>query len=112
MTPLDLDNRLEQAISERNDPVTGKGGAAQVARMLGISDSHLSQYRKGTYTSPGPIREKIREVLGGETVECPELGEISLADCSALKRRAPTTDSYYARMFRACKKCPHSGGKP
>lgn len=109
MTATDLDKILEQAIAERNDAATGKGGAAQVARRLGISESHLSQYRKGTYPAPGPIRERIREVLGGETINCPELGEITLAECSGHKKRQPTTDSFYARMYRACKSCPHNG---
>lgn len=104
MTTADLDARLAQAITERNDE-KGKGGAAKVARMLGISDSQLSQYRKGDYRAPDTIRQRIREVLGGETVTCPELGEITLAECSGYKKRQPTTDSFYARMFRGCQNC-------
>ena len=110
MTITDLNARLEQAIAERNDG-RGKGGAAAVARLLGVSDSHLSQYRKGTYPTPEPIRERIREVLGGESVACPELGEITLSDCSGNKKRQPTTDSFYARMYRACQNCQHNTGR-
>lgn len=109
MTVPDLDQRLEAAIAERHDAASGKGGAAKVARMLGISDSQLSQYRKGVYASPDTIRQKIREVLGGETVACPELGEITLAECAAHKKRPPMTDSFYARIYRACRRC--QGGR-
>lgn len=104
MTVTDLNAILEQEIAERNDG-KGKGGAAKVARLLGISDSQLSQYRKGVYPSPDVIRQRIREVLGGESVDCPELGQLTLADCSAHKKRQPTTDSFFARMYRACQKC-------
>ena len=104
MTTADLKAILEQAIAERNDE-RGKGGAVKVARLLGVSESHLSQYRKGTYPNPEPIIRRIREVFGGETVNCPELGEITLAECSGHKKRSPVTDSYYARMYRACQQC-------
>jgi len=104
MTTTDLKAILEQAIVERNNE-RGKGGAVKVARMLGVSESHLSQYRKGTYPNPEPIMRRIREVLGSETVPCPELGKITLAECSAHKKRQPMTDSFYARMYRACQQC-------
>lgn len=104
MTATELRTILEQQIAEHNDK-SGKGGAAHVARMLGISDSQMSQYRKGSYAAPEAIERRIREVLGGETVDCPELGNLTLAECSGYRKRQPTTDSFYARMFRACKNC-------
>lgn len=104
MTATDLTTCLEQAIAERNDQ-RGLGGAAKVARLLGVSQSHLSQFRKGTYPTPEPILRRIREVLGGETVACPEMGQITLADCSAHRKRPPMTDSFFARMYRACQQC-------
>jgi hypothetical protein len=104
MTTTELRTILEQAITEHND-ARGKGGAAQVAKKLNISDSQMSQYRKGTYAAPDAIERRIREVLGGETVACPELGELTLAECSGHRKRQPTTDSFYARMYRACKQC-------
>lgn len=110
MTVTDLDTILEQRIAECNNS-KGKGGASAVAKQLGISESQLSQYRKGTYAAPDVIRRRIREVMGGETVACPELGEITLATCSGHKRREPVTDSFYARMYRACQHCPHNGGR-
>lgn len=104
MTTADLNIILEQAIAERNDE-RGKGGAVKVARLLGITESALSTYRKGDYAAPHIILQKIREVFGNETVACPELGEITLAECSGHKKRQPTTDSFYARMYRACQQC-------
>ncbi|MBT0665721.1 hypothetical protein KI809_15535 [Geobacter pelophilus] len=111
MTDNDLRKILEQAITERNDK-HGKGGAAKVAIILGMSQSQLSWFRKGTYPNPEPILEKIREVFGQEVIFCPEIGAIPFADCAAHKKRLPTTDSFYARMYRACKCCPNNGGKP
>jgi DNA-binding transcriptional regulator YdaS (Cro superfamily) len=104
MTRLELRAILEQTIAEHNDS-KGKGGAAAVAKKLNISDSQMSQYRKGTYAAPDAIERRIREVLGGETVACPELGEITLGECSGYRKRQPATDSFYARMYRACKQC-------
>lgn len=104
MTTADLKAILEQAIVERNDD-KGAGGAVKVAALLGISESALSQYRRDKYQAPAAIERRIREVFGGETVPCPELGEITLAECSGHKKRQPMTDSFYARMYRACQQC-------
>ena len=104
MTTTDLNANLEQAIIERNNK-QGKGGAVKVAKMLDISESQLSQYRKGKYAAPEAIERRIRLVLGGVSFSCPELGEISLAECTVHKKRPPTTDSFYARMYRACQNC-------
>lgn len=104
MTSVDCRTLLEQAIAERNDS-RGKGGAAQVARILEVSDGMISQYRKGSYPNPENVERRIREVLGGETVDCPELGMVTLAECSGHRKRGPTTDSFFARMFRACQTC-------
>jgi hypothetical protein len=99
---------LERAIAERNDG-NSSGGAARVAVELETSDSLISQLRAGTYPKPEkrwyPL---IIETYGNETVDCPELGEITLAECSGHRKRGPTTDSYYARMYRACKGCKHN----
>jgi DNA-binding transcriptional regulator YdaS (Cro superfamily) len=113
MTRTDLHAVLEAAINERNDLATGQGGAAKIAALLGISESRMSSYRKGTYAAPHTIDPIVREILGGETVSCPEMrGEITLAECAANRRRKPTTDSFYARLYRACKRCQNNGGNP
>jgi DNA-binding transcriptional regulator YdaS (Cro superfamily) len=85
-------------------------GQAEVARRLDISAAAISQLLSGKYqASPDNILEKVREIFGGETVACPELRtDIPYGECAAHRRREPTTDSHYARMYRACKKC---GGK-
>lgn len=112
MTTHDLINVLEQAITERNNE-RGIGGAAAVARLLGVSDSQLSQFRRGTYPNPSLLLQRIREAFGGESVSCPELGEISLADCAEHKRRSSVScNSFYVRMYNACRNCPNNGGKP
>ena len=73
MTQTDLHALLEAAIAESNDPATGQGGAAKVAALLGISESRMSSYRKGTYAAPHTIDPIVREILGRETVTCPEM---------------------------------------
>lgn len=86
-------------------------GQAEVARRLGYSSgSPVCQVLKGIYKgSPNTMLGKVIEVFGGLTVTCPELGEITLVECSDHKKRQPTTDSFYARMFVACRSC--KGGK-
>lgn len=106
MTQTDLLKLLKEKIAETSQ--------AHVARLLGYtSGSPLSQILSGTYKgSPDTILQRVREVFGGETVQCPVLGEISLARC-AEKRKLPfaATNPQRVALYRACQKCPHNGGK-
>lgn len=106
MTGQDLMKLLREMVAEL--------GQAEIARSLGISAAAISQLLSGKYqANPDNILEKVRETFGNETVACPELrADIPYGECAAHRRRGPTTDSHYARMYRACRKCPHNGGKP
>lgn len=101
MTHLDARKLLIEKIAESSQ--------VKVAQALGYSSgSILSQILSDTYKgSPDEVYKRVIEVYGGLTVDCPELGEITLAECSGYKKRQPTTDSFYARMFRACQNCTH-----
>lgn len=100
---------LERAINERNDD-TGKGGQAAVARELKCSGSLLTQVRKGGVPLSSELQEKILASYSKETISCPELRtDIPYGDCAAHRRRPPTTDSYFARMYRACRSCKNGG---
>lgn len=103
---------LERTIAERN-AVIGKGGQAAVARELKCSSSLLTQVRKGDAPLSPELQEKILASYSKETVPCPELRtDIPYGDCAEHRRRPPTTDSHFARMYRACKRCDHNqGGK-
>ena len=106
MTRTDLMTLLNQKVAETSQ--------AHVARLLGISDSAVSQLRSGTYKgAPDAILQRVREVFGDETVQCPVLGEIPLARC-AEKRKLPfaATNPQRVALYRACQKCPQNGGKP
>lgn len=98
---------LERAIAERNNS-KGVGGATKVAEELGTSPSMVTQIRNGNYPE-GSLQKWYAEIVakfGHETVNCPELRcEINLASCTEHKRRQPTADSFYARMYRACQAC-------
>lgn len=96
-----------------NDKVAASS-QANVARLLGISDSAISQLRGGTYKgAPDAILQRVREVFGDETVNCPILGDIPLGRC-AEKRKLPfaATNPQRVALWKACQKCQQNGGKP
>lgn len=106
MTQTDLMTLLGRKVAESSQ--------ANVARLLGISDSAISQLRSGTYKgAPDAILQRVREVFGDDTVNCPILGETPLGRC-AEKRRLPFAATNHQRvaLYRACQNCPQNGGKP
>lgn len=107
MTKLDL---IELLRSE-----CANGRQSIVAKTIGYTPGAISQILSGSYKAdPSAVLEVFEKIYiqGKDTVACPELrSEISYAECSAHRRRQPTTDSHYARMYRACRKCPQNGGK-
>lgn len=82
----------------------------KVAQQLGYSGALVSNVLRNRY--PGDLRAVeniVRGTLMAETVACPALGELSLADCQHWRRksRTPTSgNSLDNRMARACRKCP------
>lgn len=88
----------------------GRESQAAVARRLGVSASMLSQALRRRY--PGDmarLEELIRAALMGETVQCPELGEIVRSRCLSVQIRPLSSSSPLAlRLHRACRACPHS----
>lgn len=84
---------------------------SKVGRRLGVSASLVSQTISRKY--PGDMT-RIRELAQGEyeraTVPCPVLGEIAPLACrrwQAKAERLRTGNNQNARMFRACRICPH-----
>lgn len=80
-----------------------------VARRLGYSDAVVSHVLARKY--PGDVAKvfaTIRGALMGETVLCPVLDEISLDRC-LVEQATPfaATNSTRARLFHACRRCPH-----
>ena len=81
----------------------------KVAEQLGYSDAVVSHVLSAKY--PGDTAKvfaKIRGALMGETVMCPILDEIGRDRClSEQAKPFAATSSTRARLFHACRICPH-----
>lgn len=79
-----------------------------VAQQLGYSDAVISHVLAKKY--PGDVAKVFATVRGslmGETVDCPELGELRRDQCLRNQARPfNPTNSTSARLFHACKVCP------
>ena len=87
-------------------------GQAAVARQIGYSPSAVNQALKGTYgASLDNLLQKVAEVYGHGTVQCPVMGEITLKRC-AFERRKPFSVSSPQRvkLYVACRRCMKNGG--
>ncbi len=80
-----------------------------VAKRLGYSDAVISHVLGNKY--PGDMDKVfvvIRGAFLGETVVCPVLDEIGKDRClSEQAKPFAATSSTRARLFHACKTCPH-----
>lgn len=78
-----------------------------VARRLGYSDAVISHVLAKKY--PGDVEKvfaTIRGLLMGETVDCPELGELRRDQCLRHQARPfSSNNSASARLFHACRSC-------
>lgn len=83
--------------------------ARVAAQRLGYSDAVISHVIAGKYAGDmDKVRAKIRGAFMGETVMCPVLDEIGRDRClSEQAKPFAATNSTRARLFHACKTCPH-----
>ena len=88
---------------------------SKAARRIDYTPSVISQVLKGSYRGNlENVEAAVRGALGGETVECPVLGEISLHICiREQKRPLRPSSTVRIRTWRHCHgvgvpKCPHS----
>ncbi len=82
-------------------------GQAQVARDLGCSAAVVHGMIRENYSGDnGKWFEKVAEVYGAETVDCPVLGEVTLKRCSR-ERKMPFSAASPLRvqLYRACQGC-------
>lgn len=88
-------------------------GQATVARALNYSDSAISQALSGKYQgSLDTLLSRVEEIYGSTTVDCPVLGTLTLAQCGSHRRRPfAATNPQRVRLYQACQRCPHKGGK-
>lgn len=80
-----------------------------VAKRLGYSDAVISHVLAAKYPGDMPkVLAKIRGAFLGETVLCPVLGEIGRDRCLTEQARPfAATNATRARLFHACRRCPH-----
>ena len=82
-------------------------GQAAVARATGYSYSAVSQALSGKYRgSIDRLLQRVMEVYGKGTVQCPVMGEISIQRCAAEKRKPFAASSpQRVRLYKACRHC-------
>ncbi|OQY20109.1 MAG: hypothetical protein B6I36_02380 [Desulfobacteraceae bacterium 4572_35.1] len=95
---------LRKAIAESSQAV--------VSRALGYSASTISQIVSNSYAGdPSAVLQRVEEVFGRTSVECPIMGTIPLGKCVDTKRRPfAATNSQRVQQYKACKSCSQNGG--
>ncbi|MCF6267793.1 MAG: hypothetical protein L3J57_14805 [Desulfuromusa sp.] len=91
-------------------------GQAEVAKRIGRSSSAVSLVLAGKYAgNPDKILERIVAEFSNETVNCPILGEIALADCLEARQRAELpffpSSGQTTELYQTCPTCKYNGGK-
>lgn len=91
-----------------------KSTQAGTARRIGYSPATVSCVLVRRYAGDtAAVERAVRATILAETADCPELGEIALADCLEWRRRSgdfAATSGLRTRMFAACRACPKHGG--
>lgn len=88
---------------------------AKTARRLDWSPATISLVLSNAY--PGDVaavEASVRALIMAETVSCPELGDMALAQCLEWRAKSATfapTSGLRGRMFDACRACPRNGGE-
>ena len=91
------------------DAVTASS-QSKVAKKLDYSPATISQILSGSYAGdPAAVLQRVEEVYGNKTVNCPVLGIIPLGLCADTRRRPfAATNSQRVQQYRACKSCHHN----
>lgn len=81
----------------------------------GYTRAAISAMLSGTYKArdTSKVEAAIRATLLRETVACPALGDIPMADCGNWQSKAQelaATNPLRVRMYRACRACPQFKG--
>lgn len=98
-------------LAARCDAIGLKRAAAQV----GYSPSTISYVLNRRYSAPtDKIALRVRATLMSERRQCPELGDLTLAQCLDWQEKAENFEpvsSQRRRMLNACRTCPFNTGK-
>lgn len=88
---------------------------SRAAGLVGYSAATLSYVIGNRYGGDMPaVEERVRATLMASTIICPEMGELSLAQCLEWRKRAEhfqPTSSLRRIMLSACRACPRNVGK-
>lgn len=87
-------------------------GVNKVAIELGVSKSTISLVCNGKYPAGmGKIEERIKKIYSNDgMIECPELGQVSPADCAGNWQRAKAignraSNPQTIRLYHQCRQC-------
>jgi len=77
------------------------------AEEIGYSAPAVNQVLRNRYRGNlGKVESAVREVLMGDTVMCPVLGEILVSECKANQKRPfNAANALRVQLFRACSEC-------
>ncbi len=80
---------------------------AEVARRVGRSAAAINQVLRGTYAgNPEIILERVAAEYGPDSVNCPVMGEVPLAQCLESRNRPfSATNAMRVRLYKACRQC-------
>lgn len=99
MTATDHMQLLKQAVAQY--------GQTTVARALGYSVSAVNQVLRGKYKGGlQNVLNRVNDVYGTGTIECPVMGTITIQRCAA-ERNKPfaVTSPQRVRLYKACRTC-------
>lgn len=92
---------------------------ARAANLVGYSSTTLSLVIGNRYAGDmAAVEERVRATVMSQSIRCPELGDLDLAQCLDWRKRATDfqpTSTLRRMMFDACRACPHnpaSSGRP
>jgi hypothetical protein len=85
---------------------------ARAANLVGYSSTTLSLVIGNRYAGDmAAVEERVRATVMSESIRCPELGDLDLAQCLDWRKRAADfqpTSTLRRIMFDACRACPHN----
>lgn len=90
--------------------VADTGSQAAVGRELGYSSAVICQALQGKYSGDmKTLQERVVEVYGNETVQCPVVGVISLGECAKNQLKQFSSGNPIAvQLWAACPGCQHN----
>lgn len=98
---------IDSRMSLLRDAIEAQGSQAKVSKMLGYSTATISQVISNSY--PGALEKvlnRVEEVFGSRTVDCPIRGKIALNECVEARRASfSNANPTLLQLFQTCPRC-------